>query len=122
MDVVVAHQNHLTVGKFNTAPLDAFRGLQWDEMVDTVAYAWADHAIRWIEQIKQGTVIFYENLLGENAHFELERLLVAMNLHPIDADRMKCTLAHKSEGEYKRSNKNRYVERHIFSSLNNGKI
>jgi hypothetical protein len=77
--------------------------------VETVAYAWTDHAIRWIEQIKQGTVIFYENLLGDNAQLELERLLDAMDFQPrpVDANRMRCTLAHRDKSEYKRSNKTR---------------
>jgi hypothetical protein len=105
MDVIFAHQNHLLVGKFNVAPMEAFRGPEWEALVETVAYAWADHAIRWIEQIKQGTVIFYENLLGEDAQLELERLLDAMDFRPVDADRMRCTLAHRDKSEYKRNNK-----------------
>ena len=32
-----------------------------------VAYAWADHAIRWIEQAKRDTVLFYEKLLDDGA-------------------------------------------------------
>ncbi|EFX88990.1 hypothetical protein DAPPUDRAFT_233913 [Daphnia pulex] len=109
MDVVFAHQNHLLVGKFNTAPTEAFRGPEWDELVETVAYAWANHAIRWIEQIKQGTVIFYENLLGDDAQLELERLLDSMDFQPrpVDTNRMRCTLAHRDKSEYKRSNKTR---------------
>lgn len=111
MDVVFAHQNHLLVGKFNEAPEDAFRGPIWDELVDAVAFAWADHAIRWIKQMKQGTAIFYENFLGDNAQHELERLLNAMNFKPqhLDPERMRCLLIHRNQSEYKRSNKTRFV-------------
>ncbi|XP_057371251.1 sialate:O-sulfotransferase 1-like [Daphnia carinata] len=111
MDVVFAHQNHLLVGKFDVAPVNAFRGPVWDELVDAVAFAWSDHAIRWIEQMKQGTAIFYEHFLGDNAQHELERLLDAMNYNPqlLDPERMRCLLAHRNQSEYKRSNKTRFV-------------
>lgn len=109
MDVVFSHQNHLLVGKFNVAPVEAFRGPEWDELVDTVAFAWADHAVRWIEHMKQGTAIFYENFLGDNAEHELQRLLNAMDFHPspVDPDRMRCVLVHRNQSEYKRSKKTR---------------
>jgi hypothetical protein len=56
MDVMFTYRNWLHGGEVGKAPPEAFRGLQWEETVDYVAYAWADHAIRWIEQIEHGTV------------------------------------------------------------------
>lgn len=107
MDVVFTFRNWHYGGKTGVAPPDAFRGPQWDETVDFVAYVWADHAIRWIEQIEQGTVLFYEKLLGSNADLELERLLEVMDFHPIDRDRMQCTLAHRYRIDHKRQHKSR---------------
>ena len=89
------------------APPSAFQGAEWDEVVDYVAFAWADHAVRWIEQLKKGTVIFYENLLGDNAHYEIERLLDTIEYphRPIDPQRMRCALNHRNRTDHKRINK-----------------
>ena len=89
------------------APPSAFQGAEWDEVVDYVAFAWADHAVRWIEQLKKGTVIFYENLLGDNAHYEIERLLDTIEYphRPIDPQRMRCALKHRNRTDHKRINK-----------------
>ena len=113
MDVVFTYRHCMLEGKVGVAALEAFRGPEWDEIVNFVAFAWADHAIRWIEQIKNGTVVFYENLLGDNAQLELERFLEAMDFKPwpIDPDRMRCTLAHRHHGDYKRVDKPRYLTR-----------
>lgn len=67
---------------------------------------WADHAIRWIEQIEKGTVIFYEELLGKNAIRELERFWKAMEFkNEMDPERARCALAHRDRADYKRKNK-----------------
>lgn len=97
----------MTVGKVDNAPLEVFSGPEWEKVIDFVAFAWADHAIRWIEQIKEGTVIFYEKLFGDQANQELERLLEAMNLKrsAIHPNRMRCTLAHRDRKDFKRKNK-----------------
>ncbi len=107
MDVVFTYRHWLISGKVGNAPLEAFSGPQWEESVDYVAYAWADHAIRWIEQIEKGTVIFYEKLLGEKASDELDRLLKAMDFQPIDPHRMRCALSHRNRTDHKRLNKTR---------------
>lgn len=56
------------------------------------------------QTIEQGTVIFYENLLGDQTQLELEKLLNAMNLIPLPfySDRMRWTLAHQNREEFKR--------------------
>lgn len=90
------------------APAEAFTGPEWDETVNYVAYVWADHAVRWIEQIINGTVIFYEKLMGEEAENELERLLNVIDFKSIDPDRMRCTLAHRNRTDFKRANPSRY--------------
>ena len=46
---------------FQRSPMGRDGGLRY------VAYAWADHAIRWIEQAKRDTVLFYEKLLDDGA-------------------------------------------------------
>ena len=88
-----------------TAPPKAFRGREWDEVIDYVSYAWADHAIRWIEQIKEGTVLFYEHLKGKKAAEEIERLLDAIHFSPIDPERLNCALSHRDRNDHKRVNK-----------------
>ncbi|XP_057371252.1 sialate:O-sulfotransferase 1-like [Daphnia carinata] len=107
MDVVFTYRHWQLAGKVGTAPQEAFQGPQWKKVVEFVAYAWADHAIRWIEQIEKGTVIFYEQLLGRNASTELERLFDAMDFKPspLDTERMRCTLDHRDRTDHKRLNK-----------------
>ncbi|EFX88991.1 hypothetical protein DAPPUDRAFT_233912 [Daphnia pulex] len=107
MDVVFTYRHWQLAGKVGKAPLESFQGPQWHKVVEFVAYAWADHAIRWIEQIEKGTVIFYEQLLGQNASIELERLLDAMDFkpRPVDPSRMRCTLDHRDRTDHKRLNK-----------------
>ncbi len=107
MDVVFAFQNWVHGGKTGKAPPEAFKGIYWEEAVEYVAYAWADHAIRWIEQIENGTVLFYEKLKGETAEIELERVLNVLDFHPIDANRVRCTLAHRNRTDHMRINKPR---------------
>ena len=74
---------------------ETIKGSEWDETVDYVASAWADHAIRWIEQTRNGTVLFYEKLKGTLAYEELDRLLRDLNLQPIDYIRMQCVMANR---------------------------
>ena len=84
-----------------------FKGPAWNNYVNYVTYAWADHAIRWIQNIQNGTVIFYEKLLLEDTEAELNRLLSAINFidPPGDPDRMRCTLKHKNRTDRKRLKK-----------------
>ena len=87
-----------------------FNGPQWNSYVDYVTYAWADHAIRWIQNIQNGTVIFYEKLLLEDTETELNRLLRAIDFTdphhpPVDPDRMRCTLKNKNRMDRKRLKK-----------------
>ena len=107
MDVVFTYRHWQHGGKVGIAPPEVFEGPKWEETIDYVAYAWADHAIRWIEQIKNGTVLFYERLMGVTAETELVRLLNVLNFHPIDPDRMRCALAHRNRTDHKRQNKTR---------------
>jgi hypothetical protein len=72
-----------------------------------VSKEWAEHAIRWIQNIRNGTVIFYELLL-QDTEDELNRLLRAVNLiDPVDPERMRCTIKHKKRTDRKRSVKPR---------------
>lgn len=114
MDVVFTFRNWQHGGKVGKAPPEAFEGPKWDETVDYVAYAWADHAIRWIEQIEKGTVIFYERLMGKRAEKELERLLQVLDFHPIDPARMKCAITHRNRTDHKRMGNTRCVVKAIF--------
>ncbi|KAK4007148.1 hypothetical protein OUZ56_012309 [Daphnia magna] len=107
MDVAFAYQNWVYGGKTGKAPPEAFKGKEWEEAIDYVAYAWADHAIRWIEQIKKGTVLFYEKLLGSTAEKELERVLNVLGFHAIDGNRMRCTLANRNRTDHLRTNNSR---------------
>jgi hypothetical protein len=108
MDVVFTYRDWLHGGKVGKAPPEAFRGSEWDATVDYVAYAWADHAIRWIEQIENGTVLFYERLMGKTASGELKRFLQVIDFHPVDPVRMRCTLDHRNRTDHKRLNKTRW--------------
>jgi hypothetical protein len=107
MDVVFTYNNWVHSGKLGHAPPESFKGSAWDETVDYVSFAWADHAIRWIEQIDHGTVLFYERLIHESAEDELKRFLKILNFQPIDPERMKCTLAHRNRSDYKRPSNGR---------------
>ncbi|XP_057380614.1 sialate:O-sulfotransferase 1-like [Daphnia carinata] len=109
MDVIFSFRNWQLAGKTGNASPDAFKGPEWEEIIDYVAYAWADHAIRWIEQIDQGTVLFYERLLGKTAENELRRLLNIIGFKPIDSDRMKCALSHRNRTDHKRHIKNKML-------------
>lgn len=89
---------------------EAFWGPQWDNYVDCMADLWADHAVGWIENIQNGTVLFYERLLLEDTEAELRRLLNVINFvdphhPPVDPERMRCTLLHKGRTDRKRSKK-----------------
>jgi hypothetical protein len=90
-----------------------FKGPVWNNYVNYVTCAWADHAIRWIQNIQNGTVIFYEKLLLEDTETELNRLLRFINFTdphhpPVDPDRMRCTLKHKNRLDRKRLKKPTY--------------
>jgi hypothetical protein len=89
---------------------DDFKSPEFDNYVDYVADTWADHAVGWIENIQNGTVLFYERLLLEDTEAELKRLLNVIHfsdpLHPpIDPERMRCTLLHKNRMDRKRAYK-----------------
>ena len=91
---------------------DHFTGPKWDEHFKYVSNEWAEHADRWIKNIQNGTVIFYELLLTDT-ETELNRLLRAVNFTdshhpPVDPDRMWCTLKHKNRLDRKRSSKPKY--------------
>ena len=107
MDVVFTFRHWMHAGKTGQAPPEAFQGSEWDQVVDYVAYVWADHAIRWIEQISNGTVLFYEKLMGKMAGEELERLLDVLDFHPVDPDRIRCALAHRNRLDHKRVHSNK---------------
>ena len=111
MDVVFTFHNWLLGGN---VPTESFKDPRWDETVDYVAYAWADHAIRWIEQAKRGTVLFYEKLLGDGAYIELERLLKIHNFVPIDYIRMQCALVHRNN---QTDHKQQQLLRYLCSSI-----
>nr|WBD92698.1 putative WSC domain-containing protein 1 [Daphnia magna] len=87
-----------------------FVGPQWDKYIDYVADTWADHAVGWIENIQNGTVLFYERLLLEDTAVELKRLLNVIHFvdphhPPVDPERMRCTLLHKDRKDHKRTKK-----------------
>ena len=96
--------------QIGTVSPDTFKGSQWDHYVDYVAYAWADHAQRWIQTIQNGTVIFYEKLIVDTEN-ELRRLLNAIHSKRdghgwlVDPKRMLCTLSHRNRKDRKRDKK-----------------
>ena len=84
-----------------------FMGPQFDNYVDYVADTWADHAVGWIENIQNGTVLFYEQLLLGDTAAELKRLLSVIRFSdpyhpPVDPERMRCTLSHKDRADRRR--------------------
>ncbi|KAI9562682.1 hypothetical protein GHT06_010136 [Daphnia sinensis] len=111
IDALFTYAHYLLSGndQQGTGSPEDFTGPHWDVHVEYVAYAWADHAERWIQNIKEGTVIFYERLLHDTEN-ELRRLLKAIrfvNPHhpPVDPERMHCTLKHKHRLDRKRTKK-----------------
>ena len=113
IDALFSFVHYLMAGQdqIGTVSLLAkFKGPQWNCYVNYVTFAWADHTIRWIQNIQNGTVIFYEKLLLEDTEAELNRLLRAINFTdphhpPVDPDRMRCTLKHKNRMDRKRLKK-----------------
>ncbi len=86
---------------------DLLTGPEWKDHFQYVSKEWAEHAIHWIHNIRNGTVIFYELLL-QDTEAELNRLLRAVNLtNPVAPERMRCTLKHKNRSDRKRSVKPR---------------
>ncbi|EFX71467.1 hypothetical protein DAPPUDRAFT_111642 [Daphnia pulex] len=110
IDALFTFAHYLMAGddQKGTVSPTIFRGPAWNHYVDYVAYAWADHATRWIQNIRNGTVVFYELLL-QDTEAELNRLLRAVNFSAIDPavdpERMRCTLKHKNRTDRKRSKK-----------------
>lgn len=108
VDVLFTYAHYVkTMDQIGTVSPDAFHGPQWEKYVEYVAFAWADHAIRWIETIENGTVIFYEQLLRGDTESELKRLLNAIHFRDsiesvVDPERMRCTLDHKNRTDRKR--------------------
>ncbi|KAI9555051.1 hypothetical protein GHT06_020350 [Daphnia sinensis] len=95
--------------QIGTVSLENFSSLKWDKYVKFVAFEWAEHAVRWIQHIENGTAIFYERLL-EDTERELKGLLNAINFidprhPPFDPERMRCTLLHKNRLDRKRKQK-----------------
>jgi hypothetical protein len=72
-----------------------FVGPQFDNYVDYVADTWADHAVGWIQNIQNGSVLFYERLLLEDTAAELTRFLSVIcfsdpHHQPVDPEQMRC--------------------------------
>jgi hypothetical protein len=108
IDALFTFRHYIMAGddqKGTVSPM-TFKGPAWNHYVNYVAYAWADHAIRWIQNIQNGTVIFYELLL-QDTEAELNRLLRAVNvsIDPVDPERMRCTIKHKNRSDRKRPKK-----------------
>ena len=104
IDVAITFRHFLDGGQTGTAHPVAFRGSSWDEFLEAVATSWADHAIRWIEGIRNGTVIFYE-MLQREPETELNRLLRAIHFPAASNERMRCTIAHRNRTDRRRMNK-----------------
>ncbi len=108
MDLVFNyHLKQLGIEQDQATP-DLFEGEKWDEVVEVVAFVWSDHAIRWIEQIEKGTVLFYENLRGEKVFSEFQRLMKAFNFPPVEPNRLRCAFAHRNDDTLIHKKKNRY--------------
>ncbi|XP_045036723.1 WSCD family member CG9164 [Daphnia magna] len=95
--------------QIGTVSLENFSSLKWDHYIKFVAFEWAEHAVRWIQHIENGTVVFYERLLQDTER-ELKGLLHAINFidpdhPPFDPERMRCTLLHKNRLDRKRKQK-----------------
>jgi hypothetical protein len=114
IDALFTFRHYIMAGddqKGAVSPM-TFKGPAWNHYVNYVAYAWADHATRWIHNIRNGTVIFYELLL-QDTEAELNRLLRAVNfsIDPVDPERMRCTIKHKDRSDRKRSKKPTYIKK-----------
>ena len=101
IDAAIAHRNYEFGGQTGMAREDRFSGPEWNEYVQAASLSWADHAIRWIDGIENGTIIFYENLVHET-EAELKRIIPFFYSEPVDPVRLKCTIAHKDRIDRKR--------------------
>jgi hypothetical protein len=107
IDAIISYRNYLSGGHKGMAGADRFAGSEWDAFVRTTCFSWTDHATRWIDGIKNGTVIFYENLIHET-EAELKRIIPQFYSAPIDPDRLKCAIDHKNRIDRKRLQRTRY--------------
>ena len=106
IDAAIAFRNYLSAGQTGTADADRFTGSDWDEYVRLTCFTWADHATRWIDGIKHGTVVFYENLLHET-EAELKRIIPHFYSGTMDPDRLKCAVHHKNRTDRRRLQRTR---------------
>jgi hypothetical protein len=106
IDAVIAFRNYLSAGQTGMAEADRFTGSDWDEYVRLTCFSWADHATRWIDGIRNGTVVYYENLIHET-EAELRRIIPHFYSAPIDPNRLKCAIDHKSRTDRKRLQRTR---------------
>lgn len=74
-----------------------FQGDGWNSFLEEALASWADHAERWIDRIRNGTVLFYEDLTRLDTESEVRRLLRVFGFgdghqQPIDDERLQCAL------------------------------
>ena len=103
IDAAIAFRNYVGSGNNKTGIADYswFHGAEWQAYLEFAAYAWADHAVRWIDGMRHGVVAFYENLLHDT-EAELKRILRKFYPVPIDEARLKCVVKLKNVTPHKR--------------------
>lgn len=104
VEVAITFRHFQEGGQTGNAPLAVFQDPSWDTFLQGVAISWADHAIRWIHGIRNGTVIFYE-MLQREPEAELNRLLRSVGMPEASGDRMRCTVAHMNRTDRRRMSK-----------------
>ena len=101
IEAAITYRHYQQGGQTGIASPAAFHGPLWDSFLGDAAKTWADHAIRWIQGIRNGTVIFYE-MLKRDPEKELGRLLRAINFTNVSLERMRCAISHSNRTDRKR--------------------
>ena len=107
MHASFAYRHYLLAGQTGVAGEQYFQGDDWNEFLRFVSFAWADHAIRWIDQLKNGAVVFYEKLQNDT-EMEIRRLLHSIHFNAVDSQRLQCTISHKQRIDRRRIQRYKY--------------
>ena len=76
--------------------------LVWDGFIARSVASWELLATIWIRGLKEGGVIYYEDL-RRDTEVELVKLIKMIGVSTIDQDRLNCVIRHNKNNSFKRS-------------------
>ena len=87
--------------------------LDWETYVDWNVPQWVDLALIWIESIRNGGVLHYENLVADREK-EIRKLMKVLNFS-FDEQRLQCVLKHDPKHFKRQSTRNLYKTFNLIS-------